>query len=152
MGKKNLQLQQLSRKMESFNMLQKVTVPPGGWIKAIRAALGISAQQLGYKLSVTRQNIHDMETREKAGAITLKALQETARALNMRLVYGFVPDDGTLEALIERKARELAQRIIARTATSMVLEDQGNSSERLDKAIEERTAEIKREMPKALWD
>lgn len=93
-----------------------------------------------------------METREKEGRITLNSLRETADALDMQLVYGFVPKDGTIEALIERKARELAIQIVSRTSTTMKLEDQGNSEERLKKAIDERTAIIKNELPKVLWN
>jgi predicted DNA-binding mobile mystery protein A len=93
-----------------------------------------------------------MEQREKNGSITLKSLRETAKALDMELVYGFVPKDGTLNALIARKAKELATKIVSRTSQSMILEDQGISEERLEKAIEERTASLIYEMPKILWD
>ena len=70
----------------------------------------------------------------------------------MQLVYALVPKDGTLEDLIERKARELAIRIVSRTSTNMKLEDQEISKERQKNAIEERAAIIKNEMPKTLWD
>lgn len=74
------------------------------------------------------------------------------RALDMELVYGFVPNDGTLEALIEKRARELATKIVLRTSNTMRLENQGNSDKRIELAINERTEEIKNEMPKILWD
>jgi predicted DNA-binding mobile mystery protein A len=93
-----------------------------------------------------------MEKREVEGSITLKSLQEAAVALDMKLVYGFVPKDGSLDALIERKAKELAVQIVMRTSQTMLLEDQANTEERLQKAIEDRTNELKREMPKTLWD
>ena len=70
----------------------------------------------------------------------------------MKLVYALVPKDGSLDDLINRKAKELATTIVARTSNTMKLEDQENSEERLKKAIEERTAIIKNEMPKTLWD
>jgi len=70
----------------------------------------------------------------------------------MELVYGFVPKDGSLDALIDRKARELATQIVSRTSNTMKLEDQENSEMRLKKAIEQRTAILKHEMPKILWD
>ena len=50
------------------------------------------------------------------------------------------------------KAKELAANIVARTSNTMKLEDQENSEKRIKKAIEERTAVIKNEMPKTLWD
>lgn len=152
MKTKALQFQQLSKKMETFSALKSVVVPPTGWVKAIRAALGISAAQLGHKLSITRQGVMELEKREKDGAVTIKLLQETARALDMQLVYGFVPNDGTLNALVERKAKELAIQIVMRTSANMQLEGQQNTPARIQKAIEERTEELKREMPKILWD
>ena len=152
MGKKSLQLQQLNDKMLGFASLNQVAVPPIGWIKAIRTALGMSGQQLGNKLSVTKQGILDFEKREQDGSITIKALKEIDQAMGLQLVYGFVPNDGSLDALIEKRAQELATKIVLRTSNTMKLEDQGNSKKRIDKAIEERAAEIKREMPKILWD
>ena len=109
-------------------------------------------QQLGKRLSITKQSVQDLENREKNGSITLRALKEAASALDMHLVYGFLPIDGNLEDLIERKAKELAMKIVLRTSNSMKLEDQENSKLRIEKAIEERTAIIKSEMPKSLWD
>ena len=138
--------------MAAFALLTEVAIPPTGWIKAIRTALGMSMQQLGRKLSITKQSIQDIENREKEGAITIKALSELGKALDMRLVYGFVPNDGSLDALIEKKAAQLAATIVLRTSNTMKLEDQENSRERIKKAIQEKTAELKNEMPKILWD
>jgi hypothetical protein len=41
MGKKSLQLQQLNSKMLGFAALKQVAMPPTGWIKAIRTAIGM---------------------------------------------------------------------------------------------------------------
>lgn len=152
MGKKSLQLQQLNSKMLGFATLKQVAIPPTGWIKAIRTAIGMSMQQLGNKLNVSKQGILDIEKREKDGSITIKSLKEIARALDMQLVYGFVPNDGSLDALIEKRATDLATKIVLRTSNTMKLEDQGNTNKRIEKAIKERAEEIKNEMPKILWD
>jgi len=152
MGKLSLQLQQLNNKMGEYASLKQVAIPPTGWIKAIRTALGMSMQQLGNKLSVSKQAILDIEKREKSGSITIKSLKEIARALDMQLVYGFVPNDGSLDALIEKRATELATQIVLRTSNTMKLEDQGNTNTRIEKAIKERAEAIKNEMPKILWD
>lgn len=101
---------------------------------------------------MTKQGALDIERREQDGTITLKSLQEAARAMDMQLVYGFVPQDGSLDALIERKAIELATKIVLRTSATMQLEDQRNSAARLEAAIRERAEEIKKEMPRYLWD
>jgi predicted DNA-binding mobile mystery protein A len=152
MGNKSLQLQQLNSKMLGFASLKQVAMPPTGWIKAIRTAIGMSMQQLGNKLNISKQGVMDIEKREKDGSITIKSLREIARAMDMQLVYGFVPNDGSLDALIEKRATELATQIVMRTANTMKLEDQANSKKRIETAIRERAAAIKNEMPKILWD
>jgi predicted DNA-binding mobile mystery protein A len=152
MGKKSLQLQQLNSKMLGFASLKQVAMPPTGWIKAIRTAIGMSMQQLGNKLNVSKQGIMDIEKREQDGSVTIKSLREIARAMDMQLVYGFVPNDGSLDALIEKRATELATQIVMRTANTMKLEDQANSKKRIETAIKERAVAIKNEMPKILWD
>ena len=152
MSKKSLQIQQLNSKMLAYTSLQKVAPPPTGWIKAIRTAIGMSMQQLGKRLSITRQSAQEIELREKDGSITIKSLREAAKALDMQLVYGFVPTDGSLEKLIDRKAKELATQIVLRTSNTMKLEDQENTRQRIEKAIQERAIAIKNEMSKTLWD
>jgi predicted DNA-binding mobile mystery protein A len=150
--KRALQLQQLNRKMQSFAALKELVIPPNGWVKTIRISLGMSMQQLGKRLSITKQGVLDMEKRESEGAITIKSLQQIAHAMDMQLVYGFVPNDGSLDALIEKRATALATQIVMRTANHMKLENQANSEERIESAIKERAAAIQREMPKILWD
>lgn len=148
----SLKIQQLSAKMKTMAIVKNMVVPSTGWIRAIRLALGMSAEQLGAKLSITRQSIYDMEKREQEGTISLKTLRDVAKALDMQLVYGFVPIDENLEALIERKATQLAQKIIQRASHSMQLEDQENTRERIQNAIRERAIALQYELPKTLWD
>ena len=152
MNKNKLQAEQLESRIKLFSPTSKLPNPPTGWIRAIRLALGMSLKQLANKLSITKQSVQEIEMREKEGAITLKMLRKTARALDMELVYGFVPNGGSLEKYIDTKARSLAEKIVSRTSNTMKLEDQGNTNQRIKKAIDERTAIIKQELPKALWD
>jgi predicted DNA-binding mobile mystery protein A len=152
MRKTSLQFQQLSKKMSQFSSLRQVTPPPTGWIKAIRTTLGMSMQQLGNRLGITKQAVLDIERREKEGSITIKSLSEIARAMDMQLVYGFVPNDENLDALVEKRATELAKIIVMRTSSTMKLEDQANSKNRIQTAIQERTEDLINELPKILWD
>ena len=152
MGKKALLIQQLGNKMRVVANIKTITPPPTGWIKAVRTSLGMSLQQLGNKISITKQSLMKIEQREQEGTITLKTLRDVAHGLDMELVYGLIPKDGTIEALIDRKANELAKEIVMRTSNTMKLEDQGNSDIRIQKAIEERAAIIKYEMPKIMWN
>jgi len=152
MNKKKLQTEQLESRIKLFSPTSQLPNPPTGWVRAIRLALGMSLQQLANKLSITKQSVQEIEMREKEGAVTLKMLRKTARALDMELVYGFVPKGGSLEKYIDTKARSLAEKIVSRTSNTMKLEDQENTNHRIKKAIDERTAIIKQELPKALWD
>lgn len=152
MNKHKLQIEQLEARIKLFAPVRQLPNPPTGWVKAIRLSLGMSLQQLANKLSMTKQSVQELETREQEGAITLKSLREAARALDMDLVYGFVPKDGSLDLYIENKARKLAEKIVSRTSNTMKLEDQQNTKERIKKAVAERTLMIKQDMPKSLWD
>ena len=152
MRKNKLQCQQLNEKMLQLAGMKHVIIPPIGWIKAIRNGIGMSMEQLGKKLSITKQGVMDIEKREKEGAITIKSMQEIAKAIDMQFVYGFVPDAGSLDQMIEMRALEMATKIVQRTSNTMKLEDQENSKERIEKAIKERAAEIINKTPKILWD
>lgn len=152
MNTKSLLMQQMESKMKELNALQNTAMPPTGWVKAVRNTLGVSLLQLGNKLKITKQSARSIELREKEKTITLKSLEEAANALDMKLVYGFVPKDGSLVNLIDRKANILAKTIVRRVAENMVLDAKNNSNERIQKAIVEKVQEIKNTMPKALWD
>ena len=152
MRNNKLQFQQLNEKIDQLTGLQHVIVPPIGWIKAIRNGIGMTMEQLGKKLSITKQGVMDIEKREKEGAITIKSMQEIAKAMDMKLIYGFVPNEGDLEQMIETRAIEIAKKIVERTSNTMKLEDQANSKERIEKAIKERASEIINNTPKILWD
>lgn len=149
---KPLQYQQLAQKLAGAEALRALPLPVTGWLNAIRTTLGITLEQVATRLGITKQSVQEYEAREREGTITVKSLREAAHALDMELVYALVPKDGSLDALIERRARKLAEQIVLRTSNTMKLEDQENSRERIRKAIEERAAQLKQEMPKALWD
>jgi len=151
--KQKLMIEQLDRRfMKLCSCLQELEVPEKGWINTLRKTLNISLKQLGVKLRVSSQNINQLEQREIDGSVTIKRLKEVAEALNMNFVYSFIPKDGSLETYIEKRAYEIAKELTMRTSHTMKLEDQGNSNERLNKAIKDRTEKIKNELPKYLWD
>lgn len=152
METRKLQIEHLDKRYKALPPRSEIITPPFGWIKAVRSALGISQQQIANKLSITRQSVKEMEVREKEGTITLNSLRDVAKALDMELVYVLVPKDGSLDALVNRKAMEMATTLVLRTSQTMKLEDQENTVQRIQKAIEERFAELKNELPKTLWD
>lgn len=143
-----LLLEQLDQRLA-----MKYTQPPrGGWICAIRKALRMSQRQLGKRLGITAQGVKALENNEANGAISLQRLSEIANALNLELSYTFRTRDGSLQKLLENTARKAATEIVRRTAISMSLENQGNSAQRLKKAVQQKTEEFCREIPKHLWE
>lgn len=145
-------LRQLDKKLQKFSLISNIEVPSKGWINATRSVLNMSMRQLGNRLNITAQGIRDLEEREQEGTITLKALRQAGEVLNMKLVYGFAPMDGSLEIMLEKRASEVAQKILNRVNTTMQLEDQQNSKERNEQAFNELKEEIKREVRKSIWD
>ena len=126
--------------------------PPNGWIYTIRMALGMSLRQLGKMAKITPQGVKDIETREKNGNITIASLEQIGKQLNMKLVYGFIPFDGSLQRMIDKRAYELATKIVTRTSNSMKLEDQSISQAMLKKSIKAKAQEIKQKNLKSLWE
>ena len=150
--KQHLIVAQIDKKLSSLQELKNTTIPSKGWIHTLRTALKMSLRQLSSKIGIVPQSLKDMESREVAGTITLNTLRDVANAMDMQLIYGFVSKHESLEQMIEKRAKEIATEIVMRTNNTMTLEDQQNSSERIEKAIAQKTNEIKSEMPKYLWD
>ena len=150
--KVKLIIQQLDRKFEKLIDIEDLVIPTEGWVNAIRHALKMSLRQLGARMGITPQSVKEIETREKLGTISINTLKQVGMALDMRLIYGFIPNDKSLEQMIQKKALEIAKEIVYRTSGSMALEDQENTMERIREAINDRAEQIKNEMPKYLWD
>ncbi|MDC1162392.1 mobile mystery protein A [Tenacibaculum sp.] len=145
-------IRQLDDKLKVYESLLKVSYPEKGWLHVIRRAYKMSLRQFGERLNINPSSAEAIEKRERGGSITLRNLEEAGKALNMKLVYGFIPIDGSIEKSIEKQARELALEIVKTTSNTMALEDQENSNKRLKKAVDEKTNELLYEMPRYLWD
>jgi predicted DNA-binding mobile mystery protein A len=152
MNKQKLILEQVDRKILKLKKIEDLTIPSTGWVYTIRQALGMSLRHLGKRMGITAQSVREIEEREKNETISLKVLRQFGQSLDLKLVYGFVPKNESLEAIIDKRAEELAKEIVMRTSISMKLEDQEINPKRLQKAIKEKAIEIKNEMPKYLWD
>jgi predicted DNA-binding mobile mystery protein A len=152
MKERRLILDQLDRKIIKYKNLDEVISPPKGWIYSIRKALNMSLRQLGNRMEITPQSVREIEERERNGTVSINVLKQVGRALNMKLVYGFIPRSDTLEKMIEERAYQLAKEIVQRTSVTMSLEDQKTSDERIEKAIKEKAEEIKTILPRYLWD
>jgi len=152
MKRQRLILEQTDNKILYLKKSDKMIIPSYGWVYSIRLSLGMSLRQLGNKMGMTPQSVKEIEEREKNGTISLKVLKQFGQALDLKLVYGFIPKTGSLENIIEKRAFELAKEIVTRSSVTMKLEDQENDQKRTQKAIKEKTEELKVAMPKYLWD
>ena len=151
-SKHALLIEQVDRKLKSFRALNEVIVPKKGWVYTVRTALKMSLRQLAERMNITPQSASEIEQRESNETITLKSLREVAHSMDMKLVYGFIPKDGSIEKMIEKRAVEIAAKIVMRTSNTMKLEDQENSKKRIEKNIQAKAREIIDKMPKHLWD
>jgi predicted DNA-binding mobile mystery protein A len=150
--KQSLIIDQTDRKLKPFIAAGRVIIPPRGWINTIRNAMKMSLSQMGKRLGITAPSVMEIEEREANGTITLNTLREAGKALNMRLIYGFVPMDQSIRESINKRAKEVASQIVLRTSHNMKLEDQGTTKAQIKKAIKMQTDMIKTSMPKGLWD
>ena len=145
-NKKKLLIGQLDQKLAVFKDAELVLVPQKGWVNTIRTTLNMTRDQLGAKLKLTKGAIQKIEEREATGQITINKLRDVGQALDMQLVYGFVPKDGTIDNLINSKAEKLAKKIVLRTNQNMKLENQGIGDDKINISIKDLADEIKREM------
>ncbi len=144
--------EQLDKKISRCAGVDESLIPSKGWIYSIRKALNISLRQLGERLGITPQSVKEIEERERKGTVSLKVLRQVARALDMKLVYVFLPNEGSLEQMIEKRALEIAEKIVKRTSVNMGLENQGITEEEIKKAVKEKARELKNEIQGYIWD
>jgi predicted DNA-binding mobile mystery protein A len=152
MKERKLILAQLDLKLDKYRSLGATPAPSHGWVHSIRQALNMSLRQLGNRMGITAPSVHEIEERERNGTVSLKVLRQVGEALDLKLVYGFIPRAESLEEMIENRAYKLAREIVIRTSISMDLENQKNSERRIVMAVEEKAAEIKSAIPRYLWD
>lgn len=123
--------------------------PGGGWLRAIREALGMSAEQLGQRLGRTRQAVVALERSELDGGIRLSSLQRAAEAMGCELVYAVVPR-ASLDEAVEHQAQLVAAAEIEGVQRSMELEAQGVDLREVASQISERARELSGS--RRLWD
>jgi len=142
---------QLDQRLQAFAELKKTSAPMRGWIRAIRDALGMTAEQLARRMGVQRQRAHALEKGEVAGTATINSIRRAAEAMDCVFVYALVPRD-SLEANVERHARKYAEKMHAAVQHSMVLEQQGLSVDESGYGIDVNTEKFMRETPRDIWE
>jgi predicted DNA-binding mobile mystery protein A len=82
----------LDERLSPLRPVDRYAVPPKGWVRAIRDALGMTGVQLAKRLGISPQSADAMERSEASGAIKLETLRRAAEALDCTLVYALVPN------------------------------------------------------------
>ena len=151
MNKKRLILEQLDASLRRLAPLCSVSVPPKGWIRAIRGALGMSARQLANRLGSSQQALARIEQNELAGAVTVKTLRRIAEQLDCIFVCGFIPRT-SLESTIRQQAQRVAAKRLGQASQTMALEDQALGRQENQKVLSDMVEELSNTPPSNLWD
>jgi len=126
----------------------QAATPRGGWVRAIREALGMSAADLAARLGVVETTVLRLEQQEQARRIQLDTLDRAADALGCDVVYALVPRE-PLEQRVQEQALARARAWFSITRHSMALEDQAASGDVDEQQLHEQAAII-RDQP-GLW-
>lgn len=149
---KDLNIQQLDETLSKLNELAKVPMPSNGWINAIRKGLGMSARNLGDRIGLSQPRIALMEKGELDGSISLKTLEKAAQGLGCRVVYAFIPEDGTLQNMRSKQAHQKAMTLNQYTERHMELEEQATQDSFQTQSIKVIANDYLRNWPRDFWD
>ena len=132
---RDLRLKQLAMALSTFVDAKHTPRPRGGWLRAVREALGVSQLTVATAMHVKQQSIVSFEKAEAEDRITLQNLRRVAQAMGCELVYAIVPRSGSIQELAESRARAEATKRVLSVRRTMALEDQasGDVKELIDK-------------------
>jgi predicted DNA-binding mobile mystery protein A len=129
---------------------EPLAVPPSGWIKAIREALGMTVEQFARRMGVVQSRASTIEKAEMTGATTIKTMREAAEAMGCTFVYAIVPTT-TLDDLVRQQAARKADAELARLHHTMRLENQALAKPDLEMERERLISELLSGSPRRLW-
>ena len=146
---RSLPLRQLDKTLTPWRSLSR-SRPNGGWLRAVRQALGMTTRQLAKSVGVTQAAVVDAERTEAKGDITVATLRRYAAALGCELNYALVPKR-SLQEIVEERADGIARDQVSRVRHSMALEDQATNKENLERDIEELRRKLLDGKRSRLW-
>jgi predicted DNA-binding mobile mystery protein A len=153
MNKKAIETQRrlMDKKTHRWLNLRSEKRPPVGWLKAIRGALGISSRQLAQIVGIDSAAVLRLEDREPTGKVTLELLDRAAQAMGCKVVYAIVPNDmfGSLEAIVDSRAKKAAKELLQKVEHSMKLEEQGTPDSKTE--LETLAQNLKDKMDPRIW-
>ena len=139
----------LDKRLMSLRPIDKFAVPPKGWVRAIRDALGMSGAQLAARLGVKAPSVVALEQSETADTIRLETLRKAALALDCQLVYALVPNKPLTDMVAER-AQAKALGVIGGVSHSMTIENQQVFDDNLEERVQNFISETLRD--RDLWE
>lgn len=125
--------------------------PRGGWLNAVRAALGVTTRQLASRLGVTHSAVVQAEAAEVSGKISMNQLRQLADALGCDLHYVLLPRTPLAEQ-VDARAEGKARERVASLTHSMALESQRPEGDFLARQVAEVKDELLRGRRSRLWD
>lgn len=113
----------LQKRLPTLAAAQKQAVrPAGGWLRAVRQALGLAQVDVAKNTGVTKQAYAQFERGETRGTLSLGSLQRAAEAMDCELVYYLVPRAKSFGELATRLDPDFAH--LQASEHSMALEGQ----------------------------
>ena len=137
----HLRLEQVDAALTPYRGFRGAQVPNGGWLRAVREALGLTVRQQAARLGMAAATLHKSERAEADKRISLAQLRKLAEGLDCELVYGLVPRKPLVE-VVEEQATRVARSEILGVAHSMSLEEQRPSDGYLRLQLDRRRAEL----------
>lgn len=143
-------LADMDKTLSHFQRLTALTRPSGGWIKAIRTAIGMTGPQLARRMGVSQPTVSALEKREASYKITFQSLMRAAEALDCTVIYAVVPND-SLKEMVETQSRRRAQALVESVTHTMLLEDQRPSEVARKRQVKQTIRELIDELSSDLW-
>ncbi|MBS1972556.1 MAG: helix-turn-helix domain-containing protein [Bdellovibrionales bacterium] len=95
------------------------SIPKEGWLKYCREAQHLGLEQIAQILEISKAGLKKLETNEATGVITLRRLQEVAKALDCELIYFIRPrQKKTFSSLIWQQILPKALKTYRRRSSS----------------------------------
>lgn len=142
----------LDERLDSLRSLHPsaLIAPHGGWIRAIREALGMPRHELGRRIGVGEKRVMQLELGEAQGKITMESLARAAEALDCELVVALVPRQPLEKTVSDRRMQLAASWLKSRALHTMAMENQAVSPNDLPSQL---LREIEQQFPdERLWD
>lgn len=140
------------RRLQLDGMLLKREFPKlkNGYIWEIRHALGMTGTQLARRLKLAPSTVHELESSEKNGTITLNSLQKCAEAMGCRLVYAIVPET-SLDEIVKEQAMKRSIELASNVQRTMALERQSVTNDATQSMIRDKADELRLRGGRELW-